>query len=93
VWTYFKDMPSILFWLYLPLHILVNFFFLIYFTFKGKGRAIWRAKLDAIRGLPMILKKRRIIQHQRQIPIAEIHRVMSRNWLTPFISFLKRQSG
>lgn len=93
VWTYFKDMPSTLFWLYLPLHIVVNFFFLIYFTLKGKGRVIWRAKLDAIRGLPMILKKRREVQIQRQISISEIHRVMSRNWLTPFLSFIKRKSG
>jgi GT2 family glycosyltransferase len=93
VWTYFKDMPAALFWCYLPLHIAVNFFFLIYFTLKGKGSAIWRAKLDAIRGLPTILKKRHTIQPQRQISIAEIHRVMSRNWLTPFLSFIKRKSG
>jgi GT2 family glycosyltransferase len=91
-WTYFKDMPSTLFWLYLPLHILVSFFFLVYFTFKGKGNAIWRAKLDAIRGLPRILRKRREVQLQLKIPIVEIHRVISRNWLTPFSSFIKRKS-
>jgi GT2 family glycosyltransferase len=93
VWTYFKDMPAVLFWCYLPLHIAVNIFFLIYFTLKGKGNVIWRAKLDAIRGLPMILRKRREVQLQRQIPFAEIHRVMSRNWLTPFLSFINRKSG
>jgi GT2 family glycosyltransferase len=93
VWTYFKNMPAALFWLYLPLHIGINIFFLIYFTLIGKGNVIWRAKLDAIRGLPMILRKRREVQLQRQIPFAEIHRVMSRNWLTPFLSFIKRKSG
>lgn len=93
VWTYFKDMPSTLFWLYLPLHIVVSFFFLFYFTFKGRGSAIWHAKLDAIRGLPMILKKRRKVQHQLKTSIVEIHSVMSRNWLTPFLSFIKRNSG
>ena len=93
VWTYFKDMPSTLFWLYLPLHIVVNFFFLIYFTLKGKGNVIWHAKLDAIRGLPTILKKRQASSTSDvKISIAEIHRVMSRNWLTPFLSFLKRKS-
>ena len=92
VWTYFKDMPSVLFWLYLPLHIFVNFFFLIYFTLKGQGHTIWRAKWDALRGLPMILKKRREVQLQRRVTVAEIHRVMSRNWLTPFLAFLKRKS-
>lgn len=92
VWTYFKDMPAQLFWLYLPLHIAVNFFFLIYFTLKGQGRAIWRAKWDALRGLPMILKKRREVQLQRRVPVAKIHQAMSRNWLTPFLAFLKRRS-
>jgi GT2 family glycosyltransferase len=91
VWTYFKDMPSVLFWSYLPLHIAVDFFFLIHFTIKGQGRAIWHAKLDALRGLPIALKKRRGIQRDRQIPTAEIHRMMSRNWLTPFLAFLKRK--
>jgi GT2 family glycosyltransferase len=92
VWTYFKDMPSLLLWLYLPLHILVNLFFLIYFTFRGQGRAIWRAKIDALRGLPKILKKRRAIQLQRKVSVGDIHRVMSRNWLTPFLAFLQRKS-
>jgi GT2 family glycosyltransferase len=92
VWTYFKDMPALLLWLYLPLHALVNLFFLIYFTFKGQGRAIWRAKIDALRGLPKILKKRRAIQLQRKVSVGDIHRVMSRNWLTPFLAFLQRKS-
>ncbi|MBK8418365.1 MAG: glycosyltransferase family 2 protein [Anaerolineales bacterium] len=93
VWTYFKDMPTSLLWLYLPLHIFVNIFFLLYFTLKGQGRIIWRAKWDALRGLPGIFKKRREIQLQRKIPVLEIHRMMSRNWLTPFLAFLKRRSG
>jgi GT2 family glycosyltransferase len=91
VWTYFKDMPSLLFWLYLPLHIFVNLFFLIYFTLKGQGSVIWRAKIDALRGIPGMLKKRHVIQHTRRASTAEIHRVMSRNWLTPFLAFLKRK--
>ncbi len=91
VWTYFKDMPSLLFWLYLPLHIFVNLFFLIYFTLKGQGSVIWRAKIDALRGIPGMLKKRHVIQHTRRTSTAEIHRVMSRNWLTPFLAFLKRK--
>lgn len=93
VWTFFKDMPSTLFWFYLPLHIAINFFFLIYFSFKGQGRAIWRAKWDALRGLPTTLKKRQAVQRERKVSIAEIHRAMSRNWLTPFITALKRKSG
>jgi hypothetical protein len=49
--------------------------------------------MDALRGLPEMLKKRRVIQIQRQTPIAEIHRIMSRNWLAPFLESIKRKSG
>ena len=92
VWTYAKDMPSALFWFYLPLHIFINIFFLLYFTVKGQGGAIWRAKLDALRGLPSMLKKRGAIQKNRKASIAELHRAMSRNWLAPFLTFLKRNT-
>ncbi len=91
VWTYFKDMPSILFWTDLPLHIVVNFFYLIYFTLKGQGSAIWRAKIDALRGLPGMLRKRRAVQRDRRVSTTEIYRMMSRNWLTPFLEFIKRK--
>ncbi|MBK9604192.1 MAG: glycosyltransferase family 2 protein [Anaerolineales bacterium] len=92
VWTYAKDMPSALFWFYLPLHIFINIFFLLYFTVKGQGGAIWRAKLDALRGLVPMLKKRGAIQKNRKASIAELHRAMSRNWLAPFLTFLKRNT-
>lgn len=92
VWTYAKDMPSVLFWFYLPLHVFINIFFLFYFTARGQGGAIWRAKLDALRGLAPMLKKRGAIQKNRKASIAELHRAMSRNWLAPFLTFLKRNT-
>ncbi len=90
VWTYVKDMPPVLFWFYLPLHIFINFFFSIYFTFRGQASAIWRAKVDALRGLPLMLKKRRAIQQNRMASTSDLHRAMSRDWLAPFLTFLKR---
>ncbi|MBI3162119.1 MAG: glycosyltransferase family 2 protein [Chloroflexi bacterium] len=92
VWTYAKDMPAILLWFYLPLHILVTIFFIFYFTVKGRGGVILRAKWDALRGLPLMFKKRRAIQSGRKIPIAQLHRTMSRNWMTPFTEFIKRNT-
>jgi GT2 family glycosyltransferase len=92
VWTYFKDMPWLLFWLYLPLHIVVNLFSLLYFAFRGQGSAIWRAKTDALRALPKMLKKRRMLQRDRKASTVAIHRLMSRNWLAPFLEIIKRKS-
>lgn len=84
VWTFFKDMPGILFWVYLPLHLLMNLFFFLSFIFKGKGSAIFRAKWDAFRMLPRILKKRKQIQVSRKIPYQEILEFMRKGILDPY---------
>lgn len=90
VWTYAKDMPSPWFWLYLPLHLVVNAISLIYFTLAGRGSMIWRAKFDALRGLPAALRKRRLIQSQRSVPVADVLRAMNRNLFGPLEGFAAR---
>ena len=84
VWTYFKNMPGILFWRYLPLHILMNLFFIISFIFKGKGLAILRAKVDALRRLPAIIRTRRHIQSSRKISASDILQAMNKDVLAPY---------
>jgi GT2 family glycosyltransferase len=84
VWTYLKDMPALFLWLYLPLHLLMNVFFLISFTLKGKGHAIFKAKWDAIKNIPDVLKKRRMIQRLRKVSNPEIYRMMSKGLLAPY---------
>lgn len=84
VWTYFKNMPGALFWLYLPLHILMNLFFTISFILKGRGIAILRAKMDAVYRLPAIMHTRRQIQNSRNIPTHEIWQVMNRELFAPY---------
>jgi GT2 family glycosyltransferase len=84
VWTYFKNMPGVLFWWYLPLHMLMNLFFTISFIFKGRGIAILRAKMDAFYRLPAIIRARRQIQSSRKIPIHEIWQVMNKDLFAPY---------
>lgn len=62
VWTYFKDMPPLLFWLYLPQHILLNIATLIVFSFRGMGKTIFRSKKDALLGIPRVWRKRSRVQ-------------------------------
>lgn len=94
VWAYFKDMPSYLFWVYLPLHLVMNLYFMISFILKGKGQAILKAKWDALRGLPASLRKRRMIQKMRTVPVSEIYRWMSRGLLEPYwASRQRKQEG
>jgi GT2 family glycosyltransferase len=94
VWTYVKDMPDPWFWLYLPLHLLMTIISLIYFALEGQGAVIWRAKIDALRGLPAALGKRAAIQRQRQVPTSEIRRTMTKSLLAPWEQmFAGRRSG
>lgn len=77
-WAYLKNMPGILFWLYLPQHLAMSLVALAWYTLKGRGGTIWKAKLDALRGVPAQLKKRRRIQRQRTISSGELRRYLVR---------------
>jgi len=90
IWTFFKDMPSPWIWLFLPLHIGTVLFFSIYLTLRGQGGTIWQAIFDAMRGLPKILGKRKIIQKNKQIVPGEALRFMSRGLFQPVREFIKR---
>ncbi len=85
VWAYVKNMPGYLFWLFLPAHLSANLFFVVYYSLRGQGRAVWRAKLDALRGLPTVMRKRREVQRTRRASASEISRVMDRGWLSPYL--------
>jgi GT2 family glycosyltransferase len=88
--TYFKNMPTTLFWRYLPAHLMLNLVSLVWFSLKGHGRAIWRAKWDAVQGLPSILNRRRQIQRVRKASLSEISRVMDHGWLNSYLGAKKR---
>ena len=90
VWTFFKDMPGILFWWYLPLHLGMNFFFAISFLIKGKGPAVLRAKLDAFYCLPAILRKRKQIQLTRKVSARALWKVMNSELFAPYWALRRR---
>jgi GT2 family glycosyltransferase len=91
VWTFFTNMPGMLVWKYLPSHLVANLVFLIYYSLRGQARAIWKAKLDALRGLPAALHKRRSVQNSRKISSNEIRRVIDHGWISPYT--LGKHSG
>jgi GT2 family glycosyltransferase len=85
VWMYVADMPAGLFWKYLPSHLLANLVFLAYYTVRGRGRAVWRAKWDALRGLPGALRRRRELQGARKASAADIDRCLDHGWFSPYL--------
>jgi GT2 family glycosyltransferase len=78
VWTFVKDMPGVLFWLFLPLHLLLNLASMVWFALRGHGRVVLCAKWDALRGLPKMWRKRREIQRRRAASIWAVWRVLDK---------------
>lgn len=67
IWTFVKNMPGYLFWLFLPVHICMNLLDIIVFSLRGKGYTIIRSKFDALKGLGEVWEERRKIQERRKI--------------------------
>jgi GT2 family glycosyltransferase len=91
VWTFVKDMPRPWLWLYTPFHLVFNLASIPYFILIGHGRAIVRAKLDALRGLPGALAKRRIIQSELRVAPGGVIRQMNSSPLGPLEGWISRQ--
>lgn len=86
VWTFFKNMPATLLAVYLPQHLLLNLLSVLWFSARGQARTILRAKWDAVRGLPAVLRARRAVQGERLVGARELRVAMARGWLTPYTS-------
>lgn len=78
VWCYVKNMPPMLFWVLLPLHLAMNLAVIVAYTLRGQARVIFKAKRDALYGLPAMWKKRKPIQSGRIASKAEIWRIMKK---------------
>ncbi|MDH3688464.1 MAG: glycosyltransferase family 2 protein [Gammaproteobacteria bacterium] len=81
VWTYVKNMPGVLFWWYLPQHFLLNLATILWYVLHGRTSVILKAKWDALKGLPVMCRRRRAIQASRKVSISDIRKVMARGWI------------
>ena len=79
--AYLKNMPLGLILRYLPERFLYELGGAIYFTRVGVGRAFFKAKFDALRNLPMLLRKRREIQKHRTVTNAQLRSTLRANRL------------
>jgi GT2 family glycosyltransferase len=86
VWTFVKNMPGRLFWIYLPQHLALNAAALLFYPFRGQGRAVWRAKWHALRGLKAVLVKRREEQRRRRADWRTLRDAMARGPAAPYLS-------
>jgi len=85
IWSFIKNMPGALFWLYLPVHTLANLIFLLKYLIKGRIKVVFKAKIDALKGLGKMLTKRKIIQSSRRASVREINQLLDTNLVAPFL--------
>jgi GT2 family glycosyltransferase len=93
VWSFFKNMPWPLFWRFLPHHLLQNVFSLIWFTLQGKGGTIFRAKWNALAGLPRVWRQRKAIQKKTRVSMEDLLGVMDRTSTAPWMKIWMRARG
>jgi len=82
VWVFIKNMPGVLLWLFLPVHILLNIVTLFWFVLRGRRELILRAKYDALTRIPHFWKKRKAVQSARKASIWNIIQLLSWNPFT-----------
>lgn len=85
IWTFFTNTPSELLWRHLAAHLVANLFFLIFYSLRGQPGAIWKAKVDALRGLPAAWRKRKERQGNRTIQARELADLMDHGWFSPYL--------
>jgi GT2 family glycosyltransferase len=76
VYCYFKNMPLLLLLATLPFHILANIVTLVVLTAKGRGSAVGKAKLDALKQLPLAIRARSKVS--RKVSSRDIWRLLSK---------------
>ena len=84
-WTYYKNMPGILFWLYFPLYLLGVFLFILKYLLNRRGKVVIKAKLDAFKQLSKFSQKRKIVQHERRAGIKTINKMLNKNLFAPYL--------
>jgi GT2 family glycosyltransferase len=78
---YLKNMPLGLMLRALPQRLLYELGGAAYFFKKGAGMAFLKAKLDVMRQLPAVLRKRREIQRRKTLTSRQLRGLMRKNWL------------
>ena len=85
IWSFIQNMPSRLLWKYLLAHLAANVIYLATYIVRGRGRVLWKAKMDALHGLARARQKRVEIQSRRSVTDSELVSVMEKGWLQPYL--------
>jgi GT2 family glycosyltransferase len=84
VWSYVRNMPGRWFWFYLPQQFLFSLAALIWFSLKGKSGPVFKAKWDALKGIPRVWKLRGETQKTKTVAGKKVVDAMSQDFWVPY---------
>jgi len=93
VWTFFKNMPGILFWMLIPLHLLINILVIFINLFRKQGKITIKAKLDAFLSIDQIIKKRNYLMMKRVVRISELIKIIDWSLISPIAKIFKKNEN
>jgi GT2 family glycosyltransferase len=86
IWTFVKNMPTPLLWMYLPQHVVLNSLALVTYPWRGQGKVVLKAKIDALRGLSDVLRQRTAIQRERRVSPWVLRRAFTHGIFAPYFA-------
>jgi GT2 family glycosyltransferase len=84
VWSYFRNMPGVWFWVFLPQHILFSISSIIRFALTGKAGPVFKARWDALKELPRVWALRQGTQNTRTVSGRAVVKAMRKGFWTPY---------
>jgi GT2 family glycosyltransferase len=93
LWVFIKNLPGLLFWLLLPLHVALNMASILLFSVRGQGRVILKSKKDAFLGISRMWRKRRDIQKNCVSSAGEIWKALDKRIIIPFGPHIRRNTS
>lgn len=78
---FWKNMPTALLIRYFPERCFFNLLSFLYFAYHGRAGSFLAGKVDFLKRLPSLLRKRREIQTGRLLSNQAIKKFLDRNWL------------
>jgi len=79
-YVYIKNMPTALMLRYGLHHLVYDAGGLVYFTRRGHLRSFLKAKWDALKAFPRLLRKRKEIQKGRALSSNQVRKLLVTNW-------------
>lgn len=80
-YLFLKNLPFALLLRCLLAHLLFDLLAFGHFTLRGHSLTFLQAKGAALRALPAVLHKRRMVQQQRRIPVSALLSLLERRWI------------